>query len=206
MFVLAGLVVLSGCGQKKEPDYFPLVPGARKFMKVYSRKVVNSDTSETTQVRLSAVVRGEKELSGIGKVWVVESPRDSGPSTYAYFRKQPDAVIQVVPMKGRDPLEVRYLSLPLSVGKSWYDTEEQREQFEVVAKETIELGGHFFPDCYKVAVISSKFDWAMHHWFAPDVGPVKWESRAVWTKDGVEHELVRIAELVQYQLPGDPGK
>jgi len=197
------LLFAAGCAPEEEPDYFPLTEGARRFMRVSSRKVVDSDTTEQTEVRMTAYVHGEKEVPELGKVWVVESPRDSGPPTYSYFRREPEAVIQVVPIAGREPLEVRYLSLPLSKGRNWYDTEEQREWFEVVTRETVKVEAGTFPDCYKVAIVSTGVDWAMHQWYAPDVGQVKWESRAAWTKDGVKHELVRKAELVRYEVPAE---
>jgi hypothetical protein len=97
----------------------------------------------------------------------------------------------------------RYLSLPLERGKSWQDSKDGRELFEVVARETVEVKAGKFPDCYKVAIISTGVDWAMHEWFAPGVGSVKWESRAVWTRDSVQHEQVRQAELVRYEVPSE---
>ncbi len=204
LFVLTALLLVVGCTGGGGPDYFPLVSGSRSFMKVYTRKVVGSDTTEQIQVRLVSIVLGEKDIPGLDRVHVIEAPRDSGPSTYTYFRRDRDGIVQVIPLRGREPTELRYLKTPLSKGRGWYDTDDKREAFEVVAKETVTVEAGVFPDCYKIAIISTKVDWAMHQWFAPDVGPVKWENRAAWTKDGVNHELVRTAELVLYELPGSP--
>ncbi|OYD16429.1 hypothetical protein CH330_02905 [candidate division WOR-3 bacterium JGI_Cruoil_03_51_56] len=196
------LFLLPGC-VKKKPDYFPLTNGARRSMRIYSRRIVGSDTSETTRVRLVSVVQGKKQLPGIGLVWVIEVPRDSGRPSHVYFRKKKDEIVQIVFSKGRKPVKLHYLSLPLSQGDHWYDTESERELFEVVAKETVKLRAGTFPDCYKISVVSTTSNQATLEWFAPDVGPVKWKSRAVWFKDGVRHELVRSAVLVRYQVPAE---
>jgi hypothetical protein len=203
--IAAVLVLLAaGCGvQREEHDYFPLVRGARRFMRLDTKEVVDGETTHTSGVRPVSIVHGERDVPGVGKVWVVETPRDSGTGQFAYYRKDKDGVTQIVPLKDRKPTEIRYLSFPLYKGKKWFDTERQRETFEVVAVETLELEGGTFPDCYKVAVLSTEVDWAMHQWFAPDVGPVKWESRAAWEKDGKRNEVYRKAELILYQVPSD---
>lgn len=199
--LLTVLAVTPGCRKSAQPDYFPLVPGAQKLMRISTRHVAAAETSETTEVRLVSVVLGQKRLPEVGNVWVVETPRDSGPSNFSYFRKTPDAVVQLVPRRGKTPLTLLYLSLPLEKGKHWYDTEAQHERLEVVARETLRVEAGEFPDCYKVAVIRVDTDVAMHQWFAPGIGPVKWESRSVWEQDGVRHEQYRVAELVGYREP-----
>jgi len=203
---IGGLVILAGCNRPELADYFPLVPGAQRIMRVHTMMVAGTDTSETTRVRLVQVVRGEKELPGIGKVWVVEAPRDSGQPAYTYFLKHDDGVIQVLPMQDRKPVELLYLALPLSKGLKWYDTKDQREMMEVVAKETVAVAAGKFPDCFQVLVTSTKADWSMRQWLAPDIGPVKSENRAAWTgKDGVKRSLVRTTELVSYLVPKKAG-
>jgi hypothetical protein len=78
---------------------------------------------------------------------------------------------------------------------------------EVVARETVAVQAGTFPDCYQVRVTSTRADWSMSQWLAPDVGPVKWENRASWTgKDGVKRELLRQAELVSYLVPKKAGE
>jgi len=204
LVALALVLMLGGCpGPDAKPDYFPLVPGARRWMEVKTRTIAGTDTSETTEVRLISLVHGEQEIPEQGKLWVIETPRDSGPAMKSYFRKSDTAVVQLIPMRDRPPLEKRYLSLPLAVGKSWEDSPARRELFEVVAQETVTVKAGVFPDCFKVAIISNGVDWAMHEWYAPGVGSVKWESRAVWTRDSVQHEQVRQAELVRYEVPAE---
>ncbi|MBN2537985.1 hypothetical protein JXB37_06910 [candidate division WOR-3 bacterium] len=201
---LALLLMLGGCpGPEAKPDYFPLVPGARRWMEVHTRTITGSDTSETTEVRLVSRVHGEQEIPEQGKLWVIETPRDSGPAMLSYFRKSDTAVVQLVPMRDRPALEKLYLSLPLEKGKGWQDSPARREMFEVVAQETVTVKGGVFPDCFKVAIISTGVDWAMHEWYAAGVGSVKWESRAAWTRDSVNYEQVRTAELVRYELPAE---
>ncbi len=195
------LVAFAGCGGRKEPDYFPLVAGARKSMRIITRSVENGDTSVTVEVKPVSVVIGERKLPGVGKVWVVETPHDSGPSSYAYFRRERDAIVQLLPRRGKPAAEFLFLSLPLAKGKSWFESDARRQRFEVVACETLATEAGVFPDCYKVAVLRADADWAMHQWFAPGVGPVKWEIRSVWEKDGVRHEQYRVAELVKYEQP-----
>jgi len=197
--VLLGMA--AGCNTNRQPDYFPLTAGVQKLMKISTRTIAGVDTSETTEVRLASVVVGESKLPQLGKVWVVETPRDSGPSTYSYFRKTKDAVVQLVPRKGKPAAEMLFLSLPLEDGKSWHESEAERQRLEVVAKETVQTEAGVFPDCYKVAVVRTDADWAMHQWFAPGIGPVKWESRSAWEKDGMKHEQYRSAELVRYGKP-----
>jgi len=196
--VIVLLLAVAGCNSNRQPDYFPFEAGVRKFMRVSTRTISDSDTTETTEVRLASVMLGERELPQLGKVWIVETPRDSGPSSYSYFRKTKEAVLQLVPRREGPPAEMVFLSLPLENGKFWYESEAKRQRLEVVGQETVETEAGEFPDCYKVAVIRRDADWAMHQWFAPGVGPVKWESRSVWEKDGVKHEQYRSAELVRH--------
>ena len=59
-------------------------------------------------------VAGEEEVAGLGRVWVVESPRDSGEPTRSYFRRNEDAVMQVFYGKDSQPVELTFLSLPLT--------------------------------------------------------------------------------------------
>jgi hypothetical protein len=200
---LLGLLALSGCNRHEAADYFPLAPGARRVMRVYTRTIAGKDTTDTTEVRIVEVVRGEQELPPLGKVWVVETPRDSGRPTYTYFRKHEDGVVQVLPMPDKKPpVELLYLSLPLAKGLKWYDTKSRREMMEVVAQESVAVEAGRFPDCFEVVVRSTKSDWVMSQWFAPNVGAVKWENHATWTgKDGVRRDLYRRAELIAYQLP-----
>ena len=208
LLAVAGLLLaLAGCNRPELADYFPLTPGARRIMRIETRMISGRDTTDTVQVRTVEVVHGEKELPRLGKVWVVESPRDTGRPLYSYFRKHDDGIIQVLPTQDSTPQELLYLSLPLVKGLKWYDTKERREVIEVVARETVAVEAGRFPDCFQVRVSSTGADWTMCQWLAPDIGPVKWENRAAWTgKDGVRRELLRKAELVSYLVPKKAGE
>ena len=191
-----------GCDRAGPADYFPLSPGAQRVMKVYTHLVQGRDTSETTRVQLVEMVHGERDVPGLGRVWVVEAPRDSGRSTFSYFRKREDGVIQMMLNREREPVELLYLALPLSKGLKWYETREQREVMEVVGRDTVTIGDRHYPDCFEVRVSSTRADWTLRQWLAPGIGPVKWVNRSSWTgKDGVRRELLRQAELVSYQAP-----
>ncbi|MBM3313155.1 hypothetical protein FJY70_01020, partial [candidate division WOR-3 bacterium] len=76
LIAAAGLLVWAGCA-RKQPDYFPLVRGAQRVMRVRQRVVVAGATSETTCVAVVEAVRGEVEVPQMGKVWVVDAPADS---------------------------------------------------------------------------------------------------------------------------------
>jgi hypothetical protein len=203
-----GLALL-GCDRQAPADYFPLKEGQQRAMKVFTRMITGTDTTDTTEVKVVEVVRGLKDLPGMGKVWVVESPRDSGRSSFSFFRKLDDCVIQLLPARDttKPPAEMLYLALPLVKGLKWYDTKAQHEVMEVTAQETVQVQAGTYPDCYVVAVKSTRADWSMTQWLAPNVGAGKWENRAVWTdKDGTKREMLKRAELVGIRVPPDRGR
>ena len=205
--VVAVLIVLVACGRHAAPDYFPLNTGQERTMRVYTQLVIGQDTTETTEVKVVERVRGRADLPGLGKCWVVESPRDSSRSMFSYFKKQDDGVVQLVPVsKTKPPVEVLFLSLPLDKGSKWYDTKLQREVTEVVARETVVVAAGTFPDCYEVVSKSTRTDWTLRQWLAPGVGPVKWENLASWIrKDGVKCSMDKRAELVSLRIPQKPA-
>jgi hypothetical protein len=203
-----GLALLLGCDRQAPADYFPLKAGQQRAMKVFTRTIEGTDTTETTEVRVVEIVHGLKDVPGMGKCWVVESPRDTGRSFYSFFRKNDDGIIQLTQTSAdKPPVEMLYLALPLVKGLKWYDTKSQRELMEVTAQETVKVQAGTYPDCYVVVVKSSRADWNMTQWLAPNVGAVKWENRAAWTdKDGKRHEMLKRAELVAIRIPQDSGK
>ena len=204
-FVLA---LLLACDRQAPTDYFPLKAGQQRAMKVLTRMVDGADTTETTEVRVVEIVHGLRDVPGIGKCWVVESPRDTGRPLYSFFRKNEDAVIQLKPKGvGEPPVEILYLALPLVKGLKWFDSKAQHEVMEVTAQETVLVQDRTYPDCYVVAVQSTRTDWSMTQWLAPGVGAVKWENRAVWTdKSGKKREMLKLAELVALKVPPDSVK
>jgi hypothetical protein len=203
-----GFALLLACGRQIPADYFPLKAGQQRAMRVYTRMIQGTDTTETTEVKVVEVVHGLKEVPGMGKCWVVESPRDSGRSTYSFFRKGDDGIIQLVPTSAdKPPVEILYLALPLVKGLKWYDTKAQGEVMEVTAQETVKVRAGTYPDCYVVSVKSTRTGWSMTQWLAPDVGAVKWENHAVWTdKSGKRCEMLKLAELVAFKVPQDSGR
>jgi len=203
-----GLALVLACDRQAPADYFPLKAGQQRAMRVYTRMIAGTDTTETTEVRVVEVVRGLEDVPGMGKCWVVESPRDSGRSLYSFFRKTDDGITQLMQTsKDKPPVEMLYLALPLVKGLKWYDTKAQQEMMEVIAQETVKVRAGTYPDCYVVAVKSTRADWSMTQWLAPNVGAVKWENRAAWTdKDGVRHEMLKMAELVALKIPPDSGR
>lgn len=203
-----GLALVLACDRHASADYFPLKAGQQRAMKVFTRMIAGTDTSETTEVRVVEVVRGLKDVPGMGKCWVVESPRDSGRSFYSFFRKHDDGIIQLMPTSAnKPPVEMLYLALPLVKGLKWYDTKAEHEMMEVTAQETVKVKAGTYPDCFVVAVKSTRGDWSMTQWLAPNVGAVKWENHAAWTDTtGKKHEMLKLAELVAFKVPQDSGR
>ncbi len=203
-----GLALLLACGREAPADYFPLKAGQQRTMKVFTRMIAGKDTTETTEVRVVEIVRGLEDVPGIGKCWVVDSPRDSGRASYSFFRKNDDGIIQLMPTNvNKPPVEMLYLALPLVKGLKWYDTKAESEMMEVTAQETVKVQAGTYPDCYVVVVKSTRGDWSMTQWLAPNVGTVKWENRVGWTgKEGTKHEMLKLAELVAFRVPIDSGK
>jgi hypothetical protein len=203
-----GLALLLACDRQAPADYFPLRAGQQRAMKVYTRMIQGTDTTETTEVKVVEVVHGLKDVPGLGKCWVVESPRDTGQSSFSFFRKNDDGITQLVPAGAdKPPVEILYLALPLVKGLKWYDTKAQGEVMEVTAQETVKVRAGTFAGCYVVAVKSTRKGWSMTQWLAPNVGAVKWENRAVWTdKSGKRCEVLKLAELVAFKVPRDSAR
>jgi hypothetical protein len=208
MAVGFGLALLLACDRQVPADYFPLKAGQQRAMKVYTRTIEGTDTTETTEVKVVEVVLGLKDVPGMGKCWVVESPRDTGHASYSFFRKNDDGIVQLVPTSAdKPPVEILYLALPLVKGLKWYDTKAQGEVMEVTAQETVKVRAGTYPDCYVVTVKSTRTGWGMTQWLAPNVGAVKWENRATGTdKSGKNWEVLKLAELVAFKVPRDTGK
>lgn len=199
LHLLLSLILLLDCSGRREPDYFPLVSGTRRLIEISARKIEGADTIQKPRRRLVESVSRE-EVSGLGRVWVVTTTHDSEPPTRVFFRKDKAAVTQTMMLRGKRA-ELTYLSLPLYEGKKWHDNESKQQVFQVVGKESVTVEAGTFADCFKVAVLGTTADWAMHLWLASGIGPVKWETRAAWNAEGKRHELLRVAELVSLQVP-----
>ncbi len=193
--------LLAGCGGYDNADYFPLAAGAERTMKVRTQAAVGAETTSTEAVRVEERVRGLEEVPGLGRLWVVEYALDSGPPAVSFFRRTEDAVTQVVPGDTGEPSELTLLSLPLTVGLKWFDTERRDLVMEVVALDTLVLGNDTFPDCFEVVTRGPGSDSA-RLWLAPNIGAVKWERyRSFRREDGRQVGIVQRAELVEYR-PG----
>ena len=90
------LALLLACDRQAPADYFPLKAGQQRAMRVFTRLISGSDTTETTAVKVVEIVHGLRDVPGMGRCWVVESPRDTGRSSFSFFRKTDDGIIQVV--------------------------------------------------------------------------------------------------------------
>lgn len=204
-FAAAVVLLFASCGGHEESDYFPLVKGSERTMRLWTRVVAAGETTATEEVRVVEQVLGEEEIPGVGQVWVVVVPNDSGGPTRSLYRRTEDAVMEVSFGEDSQPVEITLLSLPLTPGLRWYDTERQGQVSEVVARDTLAVGQDTFPDCYAVLTRGPLGDSA-RLWLAPDVGPVQWERCwALTGRDGKRIDVVQRAELVKYERPREVG-
>lgn len=196
------ILVLAGCAARGGADYFPLVPGAERTMRIWTQTIAGPDTSETARVRLAERVVGEEDVKGMGRLWVIEQPADSGPPMWSYFRRTRDAVLQVMVNNAGDTAGLKFLSLPLRKGLKWTFSEAQGLQSEVIGFDSLIIGSDTFPDCFEIVTESERMEWVGRMWLAPNIGPVKWENRVALTgPDGQPHVVTNRGELVSYRLP-----
>ncbi len=169
-------------------------------MKVHEQRVIGSDTVRWEKVMVTEVVRGEKDIPGIGKVWVVEAPLDSIRFTVYYFAKKADTVFKIIPARGGKPERIVYLLQPLVRGKNWYDSDDERERFEVVAQEAVSVPAGDFQNCFLVRTTSNRVNFQQNLWLAPGLGVVKREKVQRWSRGDTFCELLRQEELVEYRV------
>ncbi len=196
VLVFLGVV---GCSRRVS-DFFPLIPGAVRIMKVYEQRVIGQDTARWERVMVTEAVRGEKNIPGVGKVWVVEAPVDSTHFTVYYFEKKADTVFKIIPGRGGRPERIVYLLQPLVVGKNWYDSDEERERFEVVAQESVSVPAGDFHNCFLIRTISERVNFQQNLWLVSGLGVVKREKHQVWQRGDTFCELFRREELVEYRV------
>jgi hypothetical protein len=199
-------VALLGQCAHQHADYFPLKERSRRVMRVYQRVVVGRDTTETTSVGLVEAVRGQDDIPGIGRAWVVETPYDSARMTKYFYVVKGDSIFQVVPGRGGAPERVLYLLMPLKVGAKWSDSKDQREQSEVVTRDSVAVPAGTFRDCFKVVTTGVHVDLVTEKWLAPGVGVVKRLKQQTWSRDTLTYSLLREEELVEYSESGPPGR
>lgn len=169
-------------------------------MKVSERVVSGRDTTIHCEVRVVEVVKGLKEVPRLGKVWVVETPLQSGSSTMYYYERKGDTIFKLVPGRGGMVERIVYLIQPLSVGRKWFDSYEEREETEVVAQEDVTVPAGSFAACFRVETKSSKVNFHQTLWLASGLGVVKREKEQSWTRGDTSFELFRAEELVEYRI------
>ncbi len=198
LFITA-LVLFVGC-RRQRLDFFPLVPGAVRIMKVYEHKIAGRDTTAQTEVRVTEAVMGLKDVPQLGKVWVIEAPLDSGKKTVYFYDRRGDTIFKIVPGRGGKPERILYLRLPLRVGDRWYESEAERELTEVVAVDSVDVPAGKFQNCYKLETKSNKVDFQRTLWLLPGLGAVKREKIQRWQRGDTMFELFQREELVEYQV------
>lgn len=203
--VAFGALLFFSC-RRQRADFFPLMPGAVRVMKVYEHRVVGKDTSRESTVRVSEVVKGLKDVPRVGRVWVVEAPLDSGRSTVYFFLRSRDTIFKIVPGRGGTPERILYLPLPLTVGKSWFDSDARREQSTVVAQESVTVPAGTFQNCYRIETKSQKVDFHQTVWLLPGLGVVRREKVQRWHRGDTMFELFRQEELVEYRVLKKGGR
>jgi hypothetical protein len=169
-------------------------------MQVTERRIAGKDTSVKTEVRVVEVVKGIKEVPRLGKVWVVATPLDSGHSALHFYERHGDTIFKLVPGRGGLPERIVYLIQPLAVGKSWFDTEDGREETRVVAREPCHVPAGSFADCFRLETRSNRVNFHQTLWLASGLGVVKREKRQLWSKADTSFEIFRQEELVEYQI------
>lgn len=197
--VLIAVVLISTC-QQQRADFFPLIPNAVRVMKVYGYKIVGKDTTTVNEIRVSEVVRGVKAVPKLGKVWVVESPLDSGRVTVYYYDRRGDSIFKIVPGRGGRPERILYLLLPLEVGEKWFDSEAEREVTEVVAIDSVDVPAGRFENCYKLQTKSNRVNFQQTLWLLPGLGAVKREKIQRGMRGDTMFELFQREELVEYRV------
>jgi hypothetical protein len=198
LFITA-LVLFVGC-HRQRLDFFPLVPGAVRIMKVYEHKIAGRDTTAQTEVRVTEVVMGLKDVPQLGKVWVIEAPLDSGKKTVYFYDRRGDTIFKIVPGRGGKPERILYLRLPLRIGDRWYESDAERELTEVVAIDSVDVPAGKFQNCYKLETKSNKVDFQRTLWLLPGLGAVKREKIQRWRRGDTMFELFQREELVEYQV------
>ncbi len=200
IFLIVLLTQLSACRRKSAADYFPLIQGAVRIMEITERRITGPDTTTTRETRVVEVVKGLRDIPGLGKVWVVEVPLDSQKSAMFYFQRQGDTVFKFVPGVGGRIERIIYLIQPLTIGKKWFDSEQEREENEVTGCEDVTVPGGTFRQCFRVESHSKRVDFAQTVWFASGLGVVKRIKTQRWTQEDTVRELFRQEELVEYRI------
>lgn len=196
----AALLVLPGCA-RRGPDYFPLVPGLRRVMHVRQASVAGAETTLTAGDRVETV-RGERDIAGAGRFWAVETRLGRDTSMFDYYRVKGESVFELVPGRGGRREQTLFLLRPPAVGRSWYDSPEERELTQVVAEESVAVPAGTFANARRLVVTSSRTDLRLERWLVPGIGVVRRVKSLSWEQDGVPRRLIQVDELTEVKVPG----
>jgi hypothetical protein len=87
-------------------------------------------------------------------------------------------------------------------GKAWYGNSFHEQFFEVAGREAVTVPAGRFAGCCRVDIRTDEEAWPGSIWYAPGVGPVRWEHHRARSRDGVRWERVESAELARHSRPG----
>ncbi len=197
------LLLLLSC-QRRQRDFFPLVPNAVRIMQVTETKVIGQNTNTTSEVKVTEVVKGIKDVPRLGRVWVVEVPLATGKSLMNFYERKGDTVFKLIPGRDGTPERIVYLVLPLVVGKKWYDNATMREETEVIAQESVTVPAGHFANCFCLETKSKRVNFHQKIWLAPGLGIVKRVKQHSWNRGDTTWQLFRQEELVEYQITKSP--
>lgn len=198
--VLALSFTVSGC---RQPDYFPITEGSRWALVFFTYDFAGGETTEVKRVPGLARVVTVSEDSAAGRYYVVQVSRDSAVTFTLYFQTRPPGTFMLVPWLAADIYSSRgdwicIAARRLRPGKAWFGNSYHEQLFEVISRETVVVPAGRFPGCYKVAVRTDEDAWPGYIWFAPRVGPVRWEYRSTRSRESIRRERVEAAELVEH--------
>jgi hypothetical protein len=204
--IIAGLVLsalLAITCQRRVSDFFPLVPGAVKIMEVTERRIAGTDTISRQEVRVAEVVKGIKDIPGLGKVWVVEVPLGNGKSTIYYYERSGDTIFKLVPDRTGKAERIVYLIQPLNLGQRWFDSADKREESEVAACEPVTVPAGSFDRCFRIETRSNRVNFRQTLWLASGLGVIKRQKSQTWNRGDTTFELFQEEQLVEYRILKD---
>jgi len=198
--VLFVILAVAGC---RQPGYFPMSDDSDWELVFRTVDVAGAETVEIKRVpgRLKVVTVAED--TALGRYRIAELSRDSVRLFTLYFQSRPGGMYMLVPWIAGDLYAGRndwilLLARKLRPGKAWYGNAYHEQLFEVVAREAATVPAGRIPGCYRIAVRTEEDAWPGSLWFAPGIGPVKWEYRSTRSRDGISWERVETAELVSH--------
>jgi hypothetical protein len=197
--LLFALAAGPGC---RQADPFPIDRDSRWEMLFLTREISGSETVEVRREPGLMHVTAERTDSAFGHYFVVEITRGERHLYTLLFQKRRAGTFLLLPWLVADRVTasdewIQLVAARLRPGQAWYGNAYHDQLFEVVAREVLTVPLGRVPGCYRLAVHTDKEAWPAHLWFAPGLGPVKWEFRTIRTRDGRRWERCETAELVR---------